>query len=61
MSEGVLNILELKYKNEFVRYKLLDVIGDIIFLGKVIKGKIIVIKFGYFVNVVFILLLKKKY
>ena len=60
-SEGVLNTLELKYKNEPARHKLLDVIGDITLLGKAIKGKIIATKPGHSANVAFTSLLKKKY
>lgn len=59
--DGVLNTLELKYKNEPARHKLLDVIGDITLLGKPIKGKIIATKPGHSANAAFTSLLKKKY
>ena len=37
-EEGILNNLDLYYKNEPARHKLLDVIGDLALLGKPIKG-----------------------
>ncbi len=59
--EGVLNTIELFFKNEPARHKLLDVIGDIALLGKPIKGRIIANKPGHGVNVEFTKLLKKQY
>ncbi|GLR19374.1 bifunctional UDP-3-O-[3-hydroxymyristoyl] N-acetylglucosamine deacetylase/3-hydroxyacyl-ACP dehydratase [Portibacter lacus] len=60
-SEGVLNTIDLKYKNEPARHKLLDLIGDLTLLGKPIKGKIVATKPGHKVNVEFTKLLKVKY
>lgn len=60
-SEGVLNTIDLKYKNEPARHKLLDLIGDLTLLGRPIKGKIVATKPGHRVNVEFTKLLKAKY
>ena len=59
-SQGILNTLDLKFKNEPARHKLLDVIGDVALLGKPIKGKIVATKPGHAANVAFTRLLKKK-
>jgi UDP-3-O-[3-hydroxymyristoyl] N-acetylglucosamine deacetylase/3-hydroxyacyl-[acyl-carrier-protein] dehydratase len=53
-ENGVLNNLELRYKNEPAKHKLLDVIGDIKLLGKPIKGKLKVSKPGHKANVAFV-------
>lgn len=60
-KEGVLNTLDLKFKNEPARHKLLDIIGDVSLLGKRIKGRIVATKPGHKVNVEFTKLLKRKY
>jgi UDP-3-O-[3-hydroxymyristoyl] N-acetylglucosamine deacetylase / 3-hydroxyacyl-[acyl-carrier-protein] dehydratase len=59
--EGILNTVELYFKNEPARHKLLDVIGDISLLGKPIKGKIVATKPGHTANLEFTRLLKKQY
>ena len=59
-SQGILNTIDLKFKNEPARHKLLDVVGDIALLGKPIKGKIVATKPGHAANVAFTKLLKKK-
>ena len=46
-EEGILDNLELRYKNEASRHKLLDVIGDLSLVGFTIKGKIIATKPGH--------------
>lgn len=60
-AEGILNNIDLKYKNEPARHKLLDVIGDMSLLGKPIKGKILATKPGHTANVEFTKILKKRY
>lgn len=60
-NEGILNTLDLHFKNEPARHKLLDVIGDITLLGKPIKGKIVATKPGHRTNVEFTKILKKRY
>lgn len=60
-KEGILNTVQLQFKNEPARHKLLDVIGDISLLGKPIKGKIVATKPGHTANYEFTKLLKKQY
>lgn len=60
-KEGILNTVDLQFKNEPARHKLLDVIGDISLLGKPIKGKIVATKPGHKVNLEFTKILKKRY
>jgi len=58
-KEGVLNTINLHFKNEPARHKLLDVIGDLTLLGRPIKGKIVATKPGHSVNVEFTKVLRK--
>ena len=57
-ENGILNNLELRFKNEPARHKLLDLIGDLTLLGKPIKGKIKVFKPGHKNNTKFVKKLK---
>ncbi|MCX7918158.1 MAG: UDP-3-O-acyl-N-acetylglucosamine deacetylase [bacterium] len=41
----------LRFENEFVRHKILDLIGDLYLLGQPIKGHVIVVKSGHASNV----------
>ena len=58
-SEGILNNLDLYFKNEPARHKLLDVIGDLALLGKQIKGRITAYRPGHHTNTEFAKILKK--
>jgi len=60
LEEGILNNVDLYYKNEPARHKLLDVIGDLSLVGKRIKGHIIVSRPGHSSNVEFAKLIKKQ-
>lgn len=40
----------LRYADEFVRHKILDIIGDLALLGKPIKGHVVAIKTGHALN-----------
>lgn len=60
-GSGILNNLELHFKNEPARHKLLDVIGDTYLLGRPIKGRILATKPGHTANVAFTKLLKKAF
>jgi UDP-3-O-[3-hydroxymyristoyl] N-acetylglucosamine deacetylase/3-hydroxyacyl-[acyl-carrier-protein] dehydratase len=60
LEEGILNNVELYFKNEPARHKLLDVIGDLSLIGKRIKGHIIVSRPGHSSNVEFAKLIKKQ-
>lgn len=44
---GVLNPDGLRYEDEFVRHKMLDLIGDLKLIGQPIKGHIIAVKAGH--------------
>jgi UDP-3-O-[3-hydroxymyristoyl] N-acetylglucosamine deacetylase/3-hydroxyacyl-[acyl-carrier-protein] dehydratase len=50
-ANGLLNNTELRYYNEFVRHKVLDLIGDIALLGVPIRGHIIAARSGHKTNV----------
>lgn len=49
-TKGVLNEEGLRYKDEFVRHKILDLIGDLSLVGKPILGHIIAYKSGHTLN-----------
>lgn len=53
VEEGILNNVELRYKNEPARHKLLDVIGDLALVGVPIKGKIKATRPGHETNIEF--------
>ena len=48
--DGMLNDTPLRYTDEFVRHKILDIIGDFALLGMPIEGKITAIKSGHSVH-----------
>ena len=49
-GDKILSNEPLRYQDEFVRHKILDIIGDLALLGKPIKGHIIAIKTGHALN-----------
>jgi len=49
-KDGVLNPGGLRYEDEFVRHKILDIIGDLKVLNRPIKGHIIAVKAGHAVH-----------
>ena len=53
VEEGILNNVELRYKNEPARHKLLDVIGDLALVGVPIKGRIKASRPGHETNIEF--------
>ncbi|MGL4653113.1 UDP-3-O-acyl-N-acetylglucosamine deacetylase [Cetobacterium sp.] len=59
-KDGVLNPSGLRYDDEFVRHKILDLIGDLKVLNKPIRGHIIAIKAGHALDIEFAKLLKKQ-
>ncbi|MCQ8211276.1 UDP-3-O-acyl-N-acetylglucosamine deacetylase [Cetobacterium somerae] len=59
-KDGVLNPDGLRYSDEFVRHKILDLIGDLKVLNRPIKGHIIAIKAGHALDIEFAKLLKKQ-
>lgn len=52
-SEGILNNIQLRYRNEPARHKLLDMIGDLALVGRPIKGHIMAARPGHAANVAF--------
>jgi len=58
-SEGILNNVELRYKNEPARHKLLDMVGDLALAGRPIKAQILAARPGHAANVAFAKKLKK--
>ena len=58
-KEGILNNVELRYKNEPARHKLLDVMGDLALAGRPIKAQILAARPGHAANVAFAKKLKK--
>ncbi|GJM61595.1 MULTISPECIES: bifunctional UDP-3-O-[3-hydroxymyristoyl] N-acetylglucosamine deacetylase/3-hydroxyacyl-ACP dehydratase [Persicobacter] len=59
VNQGFLNNVELRYKNEPARHKLLDVIGDLALAGRPLKGQIMAARPGHAANVAFARKLKK--
>ncbi|MBI4654217.1 MAG: UDP-3-O-acyl-N-acetylglucosamine deacetylase [Nitrospirae bacterium] len=53
-DNGIINKNKLRFKDEFVRHKILDVIGDISLLGLPIYGHIIANKAGHALNIRFL-------
>ena len=58
-AEGILNNLELRYKNEPARHKLLDMVGDLALAGRPLKAQILAARPGHSTNVAFAKKLKK--
>jgi UDP-3-O-acyl N-acetylglucosamine deacetylase len=49
-DEKVINT-ELRFPDEFVRHKILDIIGDLYLLGRPVRGRIIAVKTGHNENI----------
>ncbi len=60
-TNGILNNKELRFKNEPVRHKLLDLIGDLALIGVPIKAQILAARPGHRVNVEFAKQIRKLY
>ncbi|MEM9857226.1 MAG: bifunctional UDP-3-O-[3-hydroxymyristoyl] N-acetylglucosamine deacetylase/3-hydroxyacyl-ACP dehydratase [Bacteroidota bacterium] len=58
-KEGILNNVELRYRNEPARHKLLDVMGDLALAGRPLKAQILAARPGHAANVAFAKKLKK--
>ncbi|MBZ4683605.1 MAG: UDP-3-O-[3-hydroxymyristoyl] N-acetylglucosamine deacetylase [Fusobacteriaceae bacterium] len=52
-KDGILNPGGLRYQDEFVRHKILDLIGDLKVLNRPIKGHIVAVKAGHAINIDF--------
>lgn len=59
-KEGILNNVELRYKNEPARHKLLDLIGDLALAGRPLKAQILAARPGHAANVAFARKIKRK-
>jgi UDP-3-O-[3-hydroxymyristoyl] N-acetylglucosamine deacetylase / 3-hydroxyacyl-[acyl-carrier-protein] dehydratase len=60
-ENGILNSKELRYRNEPVRHKLLDLMGDLALIGVPIKAQILAARPGHMANVEFAKLIRKLY
>ena len=60
-NNGILNNKELRFKNEPVRHKLLDLIGDLALIGVPIKAQILAARPGHKSNVEFAKQVRKLY
>ena len=60
-KNGILNDTKLRFKNEPVRHKVLDLIGDIALLGMPIQGHIIAARSGHAANIELVKNIKNKY
>jgi UDP-3-O-[3-hydroxymyristoyl] N-acetylglucosamine deacetylase len=53
-DEGILNTSGLRFKDEFVRHKILDAVGDFSLIGMPIEGHVVMEKSGHSANVHFL-------
>ena len=60
-TNGILHGVKLRFENEPVRHKALDVIGDLALLGMPIKGHVIAARPGHAANVEIVKTIKKAY
>lgn len=60
-ANGILNGKALRFKNEPVRHKTLDLIGDLALLGIPIKGHVTAVRSGHASNVEFVKLVRQEY
>ncbi len=59
-DDGILNKDPLRFGNEFVRHKIVDLIGDLFLLGVPLNAHVIAAKSGHAANVEIVRLLRKK-
>jgi UDP-3-O-acyl-N-acetylglucosamine deacetylase len=59
-DDGVVNTT-LRFPDEFVRHKVLDLIGDIYLLNRPILGKITAIQTGHFEDIALVKELQKRF
>ncbi|MFO7445950.1 MAG: bifunctional UDP-3-O-[3-hydroxymyristoyl] N-acetylglucosamine deacetylase/3-hydroxyacyl-ACP dehydratase [Ignavibacteriaceae bacterium] len=60
-TNGILNDKELRFKNEPVRHKLLDLLGDLALIGAPVKAQILAARPGHKANVEFAKQIRKLY
>jgi UDP-3-O-[3-hydroxymyristoyl] N-acetylglucosamine deacetylase/3-hydroxyacyl-[acyl-carrier-protein] dehydratase len=56
-ADGIVNKVPLRFANEFVRHKILDLLGDLTLVGAPIEGHIIAVRSGHRYNLKFAKLL----
>ncbi|MEN8152580.1 MAG: UDP-3-O-acyl-N-acetylglucosamine deacetylase [Acidobacteriota bacterium] len=61
IDDGRVLNTELRFDNEIVRHKILDIIGDFYLLGRPLRGKIVAQKTGHSDNAKLVNLIKEKY
>jgi len=59
VTNGFLNNLQLRFRNEPARHKLLDIIGDLALVGQRINGKVVAYKPGHYANTELAKLIRK--
>lgn len=59
-KDGILNKEPLRFSDEFVRHKILDLLGDLTLVGSPIEGHIIALRSGHVSNLKFVRLLSKE-
>lgn len=60
-KDGVMNPDGLRFDDEFVRHKMLDIIGDLKILNRPIKAHIVAIKAGHLIDIEFSKILADKF
>lgn len=60
-ENGILNNINVRFKNEPVRHKLLDLLGDLALIGAPIKAQILAARPGHKANVEFAKMVRKLY
>lgn len=60
-ENGILNNIKVRFKNEPVRHKLLDLLGDLALIGAPIKAQILAARPGHKANVEFAKMVRKLY
>jgi UDP-3-O-[3-hydroxymyristoyl] N-acetylglucosamine deacetylase/3-hydroxyacyl-[acyl-carrier-protein] dehydratase len=58
-DDGIVNKSDLRFPDEFVRHKILDLLGDLALLGAPIRGHVYASKSGHATNVRFVELLRE--
>jgi UDP-3-O-[3-hydroxymyristoyl] N-acetylglucosamine deacetylase/3-hydroxyacyl-[acyl-carrier-protein] dehydratase len=57
-EDGIMNDEPLRFSDEFVRHKILDLLGDLGLLGQPVRGHIIAVRSGHQANVDFVRMLQ---
>jgi len=60
-KNGIINDIKLRFPNEHVRHKVVDLIGDLALLGAPLKAHVLAARSGHAANVALAKILKKEY